>query len=188
MIDVIADRVSVREFSTPSATQLGCVLARSGLSRSHGIDATGTPISRRAAPSAGARHPFELVLAAHDVEGLDAGLWVLDPDAAVLRASEVTASEVAEALDAIAQAMSVRRRPPAAIFVVADPTLTLSRYPNGISLLWREAGALLMLIHLTATDLGLGSCIVGTTGALCADSAELRTPVDLGAVALGGRC
>ncbi|MGW0454524.1 hypothetical protein [Gordonia sputi] len=75
--------------------------------------------------------------------------------------------------------------PPAAVFVVADPALTLSRYPLGDSLLWREAGALLMLLHLAATDIGLGSCVVGTTGLLLDDMPYEDGPLDLGCVCLG---
>jgi hypothetical protein len=75
--------------------------------------------------------------------------------------------------------------PPAAIVTVAHPDRTLTRYPAGISLLWREAGALLMLVHLAATDIGLGSCIVGTCGVLNPPSDSASHPVDVGAVAIG---
>jgi hypothetical protein len=68
---------------------------------------------------------------------------------------------------------------------VAHPLRTLSRYPEGMSLIWRDAGALLATVHLVASDLGLSSCIVGTSGVLRTDHAGPLGPVDVGAVALG---
>lgn len=68
---------------------------------------------------------------------------------------------------------------------VGFPAPTLARYPGGMSLLWREAGALLMLVHLAATDLHLGSCLVGTCGVLYPIGPSPRHPVDLGAVVIG---
>lgn len=54
-----------------------------------------------------------------------------------------------------------------------------------MSLLWQETGAPLMLVHLTATDLHLGSCLVGTCGVLYPIGPTPGHPVDLGAVVIG---
>jgi SagB-type dehydrogenase family enzyme len=183
--EVVAGRRSDRNLHPPSLIQVGTVLARAGLTRSRATDAAGVSIAYRAAPSAGARHPMTLVLLARHVRGLDAGSWILDPDAAVLRVGAHSPEQIEEALYEIAQAMKQPGPPPAAVVAVAYPDRTLSRYPLGISLLWRESGALLMLVHLAAADIGLGSCIVGTCGALHADDGSGTGPVDLGAVALG---
>jgi hypothetical protein len=123
----------------------------------------------------------------HDVTGLTPGLWVLDPQAAVLRPGALTRGQVEDALGQVTDALHVDLIPPAVAFVVADPRLTLTRYPRGISLLWRESGAPLMMLHLLASDLDLGSCIVGTVGALCHDDQDPDTQIDLGAVAFGAR-
>ncbi|WP_173154259.1 nitroreductase family protein [Phytohabitans suffuscus] len=183
--EVVAARRSDRHLRPPSLTEVGTVLARAGLTRSKSTDLAGAPIAHRAAPSAGARHPLTLVLLARHVRGLDPGSWILDPDAAVLRPGAHPPEQIAEALHEVAHAMGQPGPPPAVVLAVAHPDRTLSRYPLGISLLWRETGALLMLIHLTAADIGLGSCIVGTCGALHADDGSGTGPVDLGAVALG---
>jgi hypothetical protein len=42
-----------------------------------------------------------------------------------------------------------------------------------------------MLVHLAATDIGLGSCLAGTCAVLHPVTGDPRAPVDLGAVALG---
>jgi SagB-type dehydrogenase family enzyme len=185
--EVVANRRSDRHLHPPSLTEVGTVLARAGLTRERGTDRAGAPVAHRAAPSAGARHPLTLVLLAADVRGLDPGSWILDPDAAVLRPGTQSPEQTNQALHEIGQAIGRPGRPPAAVLAVAQPDRTLSRYPLGISLLWRETGALLMLVHLAASDIGLGSCIVGTCGALHPDDGSGTGPVDLGAVALGAK-
>lgn len=184
--DVILDRRSLRQFhGPPTAEQIGLLVARAGLVRKESVDRAGVSTSYRAAPSAGARHPFEIAVAVHDVTGLTPGLWVLDAQAAVLRPGVLTKGQVEDALGHVTEALHVDSIPPAVAFVVADPRPTLTRYPRGISLLWRESGALLMMLHLLATDLDLGSCIVGTVGALCHDDRDPNATIDLGAVAIG---
>lgn len=42
-----------------------------------------------------------------------------------------------------------------------------------------------MLVHLAAADLYLGSCLVGTCGALYPIGPSPQDPVDLGAVVIG---
>jgi SagB-type dehydrogenase family enzyme len=183
--DVLQRRRSTREFATVAHTTLGIVMARAGLSRSEGSDRAGIEISSRPTPSAGGRHPINLVLLCHDVTGLDAGGFVLDPGLAVLRRTRHSTEQCTFALERIADALHIDEVPPAVIVAVAHPLRTLSRYPEGMSLLWRDAGALLATIHLVATDLGLASCIVGTSGVLRTDHDGPLGPVDVGAVALG---
>jgi hypothetical protein len=166
---------------------LALVTARAGLTRHGATTELGNPVSSRPAPSAGARQPLQLVLVT--AQPLDQPrrdrAWVLDPDAAVLRPATLTASTIDSALTRFATALGVDEPPPAAVVVVGVPQRTFSRYPDGVSLLWREAGALLMVVQLAATDIGLGSCLIGTCGALYPISETLAAPVDLGAVAIG---
>lgn len=181
--DTIWARRSTRRLTAPTRDEIGVVLARSGLTRASGIDAAGAPVARRAAPSAGGRQPLTLVVVANDVVDLPSGAWVLDPDSALLRAAAYSPDAITSANHALADCLHADAPPPAAVFAVAHPDRTLSRYPDGISLLWKETGALLMLIHLVATDLGLGSCILGTCSTLHPPSSI--GPVDLGSVAIG---
>ncbi len=181
----IARRHSARLLGPPSLSQVGLVVARAGLTRRSAYDAAGAPVAQRPAPSAGARHPLTLVVLARDVPGLPRGGWALDPDAAVLRRSVHAPDASDRALAQIGDALRISHPPPAAIVAVGYPNATLSRYPDGISLLWRGAGALLMLIHLAATDIGLGSCLAGTCAVLHPVTDDPSAPVDFGAVALG---
>ncbi|GAA2396375.1 nitroreductase family protein [Mycolicibacterium llatzerense] len=180
-------RRSVRRLSTPTMADLALIAARTGLTRHGATTELGNPVSSRPAPSAGARQPLQLVLIT--AEPLDQPrhdrAWVLDADAAVLRPATLTAAAIDSALDRFAAALGVDEPPPAAVVAVGVPQRTFSRYPDGVSLLWRETGALLMLVQLAATDIGLGSCLIGTCGALYPIGETLAAPVDLGAVAVG---
>ena len=185
--ETVARRQSARQLTPPDVGEVGLVVARCGLTRSSATDSAGVRVYHRPAPSAGARHPITLVVLADAVVGMARGGWVLDPDAAVLRPAVYAPSQVRAALEGVAAALHICDLPPAAVVAVAHPDRTLTRYPLGISLLWRETGALLMLLHLAATDIGLESCIAGTCGVLHEPSPSIHAPIDVGAVALGGR-
>jgi SagB-type dehydrogenase family enzyme len=183
--DVLIQRRSERVFGAPSLMELGTLLCRVGLSRYAGTDEEGHELGRRPCPSAGARYPLSLLLAARDVCGLRTGGFVLDPERALLRSTKHELKQLDRALLKVADALRSDEPPPAVIFIVAHPLRTLSRYPEGLSLLWREAGVVLGTLHLVATELGLASCIVGTTATLEDPSDRPSAPVDIGALAVG---
>jgi hypothetical protein len=181
-------RRSSRVLNATSLDQLGVVAARAGLTRTGARTERGNDVLSRPSPSAGARHPLSLAIVLSAAAGPDrakARSWVLDPDFAVLRPGIHTQQSIDGALRALADALGMGRPPPAAIMIVARPCRTLTCYPTGMSLLWREAGALMMLIHLAATDLGLSSCLAGTCAVLHPIAETACAPVDLGAVAIG---
>lgn len=182
--ETVNARHSSRKFQPPLLEPVGTMLARCGLTRSTAVDASRTAVYYRPYPSAGARHPFTLVLVSTGMVQLTDGAWVLDPDAAVLLPGKHTPAQLATALSAVSEALRTPP-PPAVVFAVADVARTLSRYPLGLSLLWREVGALMMLLHLSATDLGLASCIAGTSGVLHADDGTGDGYVDMAALAVG---
>lgn len=185
LADVLARRSSRRDLCRAGAGPLLTAVARAGLVRA-GTAGDGAVPVRTACPSAGGRQPFALVVVANDVDGLEDGGWVLDSDRAVLLPSLHTAENVAAANGAVAAALRREAPPPAVVLAVARPAATLGRYPSGLSLLWREAGALLTVLHLAAADLGLGSCLVGTAGVLHDGTGPGGGLFDMGAVAVGG--
>jgi len=54
----------------------------------------------------------------------------------------------------------------ALVLLVAQFERTLSRYPAGAALVWRDAGVVAMALHLQATAAGLRSTILATAGLL----------------------
>lgn len=190
--EVLAERRSQRAFNAPTMVQLAALLHR--VFRLRGFDeADDGAIKRsRPVPSAGARHPLVPLLLVDDVDGLNEGLWRLEPDSATLHHVIDTTSSTAleRAWAAVMDAGALADRPPAVVLLAARFDATLARYPGGSTLVWRDAGAAMAMLALTATDLRLASCLLGTAGVL--DSATLRTAgvvgelvADIGAVAVG---
>ncbi len=181
LADILMHRRSARALGTLTLDELATVLVRAGRVRGWMNTPDGVQLTHRPAPSAGARHPSELLVAALDVSGLQPGWWSFDSLTCALVIKALPELDVAAAAEAVRAAIGADHRPPAVVFLVADLSRTLSRYPAGMSLVWRDAGALLGLLHLCACDVGLGSCIAGLSGIL-----PLESPLaDVGALAIG---
>jgi SagB-type dehydrogenase family enzyme len=175
--DILASRRSERQFRRPSLDAIAAILVAGARVLAEGPADDGYLRTWRPHPSAGGRHPIDLLIVARDVDGLAQGAWwfdpwscelVREPNVAFERPTQVVASIVGSAV-------------PAIVFAVAVPERTLERYPDGMSLVWRDAGVVLQTLHLLACDAGLASCILGTAGIAIRD----RTTCDLGALALG---
>jgi SagB-type dehydrogenase family enzyme len=185
LADLLERRRSSRAFGAATLPQVATLLMRSGRVRDWTTVEDSYQASHRPAPSAGARHPFDLhLVVGRRVEGLDPGAYVFDAVAGALVAQR-RADVIPEALlSRLGDHLGAPTAPAAAIFLVGYLDRTLSRYPAGMSLVWRDAGALLQTLHLCATDLRLRSCIAGTCG-LLRDEAQ-GPVVDMGCLALGG--
>jgi len=176
---VLAARRSQRDWTPPKLEDLASVLVSAGRIIDWAVAPDGYVTTRRPVPSAGARHPLDLYLLVSEVHGLPPGAWRFD----ALRCELVeTALAHQPALDQLSEVLRAPA-PPAALVAVAHLQRTLSRYPTGISLLWRDAGALLATLQLSATDVGLASCIAGTCGVLVDETAQ--GVLDVGALLLG---
>ncbi len=180
--DVLSSRRSLRQFAPLSLNDLATVLVSAGRIVGWTDADDGSQMTLRPAPSAGARHPYELAVAVADVAGLTPGLWLFDPVRCTIARHSADGSHRA-ALNRVAAALAITDAAPATVFVVGSMRQTLSRYPAGSTLVWRDAGAVLATLHLAATAASLASCIVGTAGVLACDEENLVA--DLGALALG---
>ena len=128
---VLEARHSVREFGAPSEADLLALLTHATRSRFGWPTKDGWTASSRPSPSAGARHPIEIVVAAPEVHGLAPGLYWFDPvqcRLSVLPAGRDEAQEVAIRAQA---ALAVDDPPPAVLCLVAELQRTLSRYVGG---------------------------------------------------------
>lgn len=181
LADVLTDRHSQREWGPPSLEDVATVLLRCGRVMDWVAGPDGYVASHRPVPSAGARHPLDVHLLAGRVEGLPAGAWRFD----ALRCELVRTSLAHEPALAHLGLVLAAEPPPAALVAVAHLHRTLSRYPTGLSLLWRDAGALLGTLHLCSTDLGLASCIAGTCGVLLDE--PVIGVIDVGVLLVGAQ-
>jgi SagB-type dehydrogenase family enzyme len=177
---VLRARASIRDVEPPTLADIAAVLVATARVRYWDEAPDGFQRTYRPVPSAGGRHPIELWLAARDVDGLAAGLWAFD----ATRCDLVAAGPVPQPVwDGVAAALQRDPTQPAVVLLVAQFDRTLSRYPAGASLVWRDAGATAATLHLCATAAGLRSTIVGTAGLLGRSGPGLRT--DVGAVLIG---
>lgn len=111
----------------------------------------------RPVPSAGGRHPIDVLV----LRGPLLGAWLYDARAHALAQVVATRSDALRDLTREAQVASARGT---VLWCVAHPDRTLSRYRNGESLIWRDAGVLLGAIAVIAEALGVACTLVGPTG------------------------
>lgn len=152
---------------------------------SHWVAADGYTEKQTAVPSAGGRHPLTALILSRTGDSIH-DVWALSPSAA-LRRYRVSGyrSEIQRVLRATADALGATSEPHVVIVLLARFRRTLSKYPDGETLVWRDSGAFLGTAHLVATSLGLRSCIAGiaeTTQFTLDGSPDLL--VDVGALVL----
>ena len=184
LLDVLDRRRSGSKFDNLSLADLSALLVRSARVRDWSYDARGQELSTRPSPSAGAIHPLKIEVLAARVGGLDPGTWLFDPFLCQLVRTNRNEDETTRALAAIAEAAPTAQFP-AALVVIANSARTLSRYPSGTAHVWRDAGCLLTILHLVATDIGLSSRILGTSGMTEQFGERGLDQVDVGALILG---
>lgn len=160
----IQSRRSVREYSGEPMT-----LAQAGqlLWAAYGITepmADGPAFLRgglRAAPSAGARYPFEVYLVAGKVAGLAAGAYrYVSEEHALVRVLE---GDVRGALCQAAYGQEWIREAPGSLFVSAVFARTTKKYGERGSqrYVWMDSGFLGENVYLQAEALGFGCCVAG---------------------------
>lgn len=114
----------------------------------------------RAAPSAGARYPLELYLAAGGVEGLDAGLYKYVPQDHEL--IKTIAGDIRDELAAVCLGQRMIREAPVTMVFTAVFERTVSRYgERGVRYVHLDAALAAENAHLQAVTLGLGTVMVG---------------------------
>jgi len=117
------------------------------------------PSSRRPAPSAGGIHPIEIFVR---VAG-EARVERYDPFAHALASVEVLHPDHLAAFDRQVAA-AVPNAGGSIMAFIADTSRTAAAYERSESLIWRDAGCLMMTLHLVAESLGLAFSPVGVLG------------------------
>ncbi|MFJ4922819.1 SagB family peptide dehydrogenase [Streptomyces sp. NPDC088725] len=164
LADVLAERRSVRAFA-PSPVPLplvGAFLDRTARVRGY-LPPRACQQTQRAAPSGGGRHSLEVYLLAREVAGLTAGAYHYDPFGHTLhRLSSWTDELAALQRRTVVDAAAMTEAPPAGIYLASCADRTTWKYEGmSLSLVYRDTGCLMQTMCLTATDLGLASCLTG---------------------------
>jgi hypothetical protein len=175
-------------------SSIGCWAAPAGpvlevlnllsLKRSVGYDAAGRRWESRFYPSSGGTHCIEPLLYASDVDNLERG-WYRQTGPRSREVEMVHLPGETQLTRATTNALRIEQPPSAIVFAVADPDIHSMRYPDGMSLLWRDAGAFLAVAQLCATALGLSASIAGISHEL-SDPDRITPPFVVGAVGLAG--
>jgi len=119
-----------------------------------------TDDGRRAAPSAGAKYPIELFVAAGRVENLPTGLYRYRPEAHELRVVEI--ADLRPALSDAALSQPWVAEAAAVVVIGAVPERTAAKYGERAErYVHIEVGAVAENIYLQAESLGLGTVFVG---------------------------
>lgn len=158
--DVVEARETRRDFQSVGLDVLSTLLWFTAKTRRMVTLPSGFVWQHRPVPSAGGRHPIDLlVLCPVD------GRWVVsvyDEMAHALCELQVDSLAVEAFVQAVFQVI-----PPGdgtIIWQVAHPWRTLAKYECGESLVWRDSGVLLGHLTLVGEALDLNCCPLGITG------------------------
>lgn len=156
--EVLDGRTSQRMLGVVDDEQLGAFLWHSCRTRGSAASNLGFDLEHRAAPSAGAIHPVHVMVNRPD----DARWWLYQPgfhQLAELKGASTVLAGLYELSLQVLEGQDATR-----LLFLAEPGKTLGKYQDGCSLIWRDAGALLGIMALTATAQGLNFCPLGITG------------------------
>ena len=114
-------------------------------------------------PSAGSAYELELYLSVNACEGLARGLYHYDADRHVLVPVEARTDALEAQLAAASFAMDAPGLPQILVTIAARFNRVAWKYSAiAYSLILKDVGVLLQTLYLTATDMGLGGCAIGT--------------------------
>lgn len=144
----------------------------------------GLRIQHRHTPSAGGIHPIDILT----VDPVDARISLYDPIAHALCAvCDIKTRYAVRLLQKTQTLVPIQRA--SVLWFVAEFAKTLSKYKNGESLVWRDAGALLATVCLVSEALQLNCCPIGITGEPFISAAlnSSARVVGVGGCLVGGR-
>lgn len=159
--EVIDNRKSERIFSKLTLEQISNLLWYSSKTKTISVTNENQFLSHRNAPSAGGIHPIDIFVSLpSDFD--KRVLHYYDPFVHKLANVNLKQSSLSLFFDNINRNLSIENS--TIIWFAASIQRTGSKYKNPESLVWRDAGALIVLYQLVATALQINSCPVGTLG------------------------
>jgi SagB-type dehydrogenase family enzyme len=115
-------------------------------------------------PSAGAGYELELYLAVAHCEGIPRGFYHYDAGGHALMPIAVRADQLDAQLNAAAFAMDAPAAPQILVTIAARFDRLSWKYSSiAYALILKDTGVLIQTLYLTATDMGLGGCAIGST-------------------------
>jgi SagB-type dehydrogenase family enzyme len=114
-------------------------------------------------PAAGSAYELELYLTVNHCEGLARGFYHYDADRHALVPIAARTHDIEAQLTAASYGMNTMARPQILLTIAACFNRVAWKYSAiAYSLILKDVGVLLQTLYLTATDMGLGGCAIGT--------------------------
>jgi SagB-type dehydrogenase family enzyme len=174
-VRLLRDRHSTRDFDEAQPITLAELArflesaARVQWSWSEPLDFGGGDIgpeiayTRRPYPSAGSAYELELYLAVNACEGLPRGFYHYDAERHALVSIPADEHAITLQFEAAQYAMDAPATPQILFTIAARFDRVSWKYSAiAYSLILKDVGALLQTLYLTATDMNLGGCAIGT--------------------------
>lgn len=156
LLNCISERKSVRQFRKMTLERISQILWLSTKIKKVHVQKNGYILTHRPAPSAGARHPIDILIQ------FDNNLFYYNAFDHSLNKLKLK-PEILKALDKHSHKI-LPRRSGTMVWFISHNDRTAAKYKHPKSLIWRDAGALIYCFQLASTALGINSCPVGTLG------------------------
>jgi len=162
-LNVIFKRRSDTSLLPISLSELSELLYYSNRIQHLGKDDYGYITTKRTAPSAGGRHPIDILVSFPTKENKTRLLNYYNPIDHSLNELVIESSIQNIFFDEVNQNLDIKNA--VLLWFSIQPYKTSSKYENAESLYWRDVGALLYCIQLVSSFLELKSCPLGTLAA-----------------------
>jgi len=159
--DVLRNRKSERNFSRLSIDKISNVLWYSAKVKKVIATHKGYIITTRNLPSGGSLHPIDIFVSLPNTIK-KRNIFYYNPFIHSLAKLNVNHSLLLHFFSNINNCLNCKNA--TIIWFGAFSSIVDAKYKNPLSLIWRDAGVLLMTVQLTASALSVKSCPVGTLG------------------------
>ena len=156
-LDVLRERRSVKQLGGCTIEKLSEILFHAVKPYTICKDDYDMTVYRSASPSAGGRHPIDILVGLPENEGRR--LFLYEPLSHSLRRLDVPVELQREFFDDISQTLPLGDS--VLIWFSIQYMRTASKYNDYESLVWRDAGAQLCCLQQVAKYVGLDSCPIG---------------------------
>lgn len=156
-LEVILNRESTRKFTKFEQLDIEKLLHYCCQIKSIEFDETGFLLTKRPTPSAGSRHPVDLLISMpNKIRTLD----YYNPIDHTLGELQIEKNKLDNFFKVINENLAIQNA--CIIWFSIQPHKTASKYDHPESLYWRDTGVLIYALQLVANYLGFKSCPLGT--------------------------
>jgi SagB-type dehydrogenase family enzyme len=159
--DIVVGRNSRREFQKLSIEQISQVLWLSAKVNTVSVQSNGFVLSHRRSASAGARHPIDIIILSPILDSFKS-LYYYNPFEHTLNKLILDNALIAKFKEHLNLIFDISDA--TIVWFIAHSDRTEAKYDNPLSLVWRDAGALIHSVQIACTGCSISSCPVGSLG------------------------